>query len=122
MKILVVDDDELAAEMVCTILESCNYQTLVGANVIEGFAHLEAHPDIGLVVSDMNMPLVSGLEFLQELRAQQNPVPFVLLTGDSPEEFLAREPQLRHCLEKNFELADTLPRLIRAVIKEQYPT
>ena len=116
MKILVVDDDELAAEMVCTILEACNYQTLVGANVVEGFAHLEAHPDIGLIVSDMNMPLVSGLEFLQELRQQQSAIPFVLLTGDSPETFLAQAPQLQYCLEKSFELADTLPRLIKKII------
>lgn len=116
MKILVVDDDELAVEMVCTILDACNYQTVVGANVIEGFAQLEAHPDIGLVISDMNMPLVSGLEFLQELRAQQNAVPFVLLTGDSPDTLLAKEPQLTHCLEKSFELAETLPQMIQEII------
>lgn len=116
MKILVVDDDELAVEMVCTILEACNYQTLVGANVIEGFAQLEAHPDIAIVISDMNMPLVSGLEFLQELRAQQNSVPFVLLTGDQPEVLLAREHELKYCLEKSFELAETLPLLIQEIV------
>lgn len=116
MKILVVDDDALAAEMVCTILEACDYQTLVAANVLEGVSQLEAHPDIGMVISDMNMPLVSGLEFLQELRAQQNAVPFVLLTGDSPDTLLAREPLLKHCLEKSFELAETLPRLIQDIV------
>lgn len=116
MKILVVDDDGLAVEMVCAILEACNYQTLVGANVIEGFAQLEAHPDIGIVISDMNMPLVSGLEFLQELRAQQNAVPFVLLTGDEPATLLASEPLLKHCLEKSFELANTLPQLIQEIV------
>lgn len=119
MKILVVDDDELSAEMVCTILEACNYQVLLGANVIEGFAHLEANPDTRLIISDMNMPLVSGLEFLQELRQQHNPVHFVLLTGDEPETLLAREPLLQHCLEKSFELAETLPRLIQEIIDNE---
>lgn len=115
MKILVVDDDELAAEMVCTILEACGYQTVAGANVVEGLARLGEHPDVDVIISDMNMPLLSGLDFLRELREQESTLPFVLLTGDRPQALLEQEPELKYCLEKNFALAETLPQLIAQI-------
>jgi len=116
MKILVVDDDALAAEMVCAILESSNYQGIVAENVIEAFERLQQHPDIKMIISDMNMPLISGIEFFQELKQQQSTLPFILLTGDDPDTLLAKEPALTHCLTKDFALAETLPELVVEVL------
>lgn len=62
MKILVVDDDLLAAEMTSAILEASGYQTLIAENAIEGLEQIGSN-DIALVVSDLNMPLVSGIDF-----------------------------------------------------------
>lgn len=116
MKILVVDDDALAAEMVCAILESDSYQGIVAENVMEAFERLQQHPEIKLIISDMNMPLISGIEFFQELKKQHSTLPFILLTGDDPTTLLTLEPALTHCLTKDFALTETLPELVANVL------
>lgn len=117
MTILVVDDDLLAADMTSAILEASGYQTLIAENAIEGMELLNQHSDILLVVSDLNMPLVSGVDFFHELRAQGNQLPFVLLTGDHAGSLLESAPDLDACLTKDFDLTDRLPRVVGKLLQ-----
>ncbi|TDQ38198.1 response regulator [Thiopseudomonas denitrificans] len=116
MKILVVDDDLLAAEMTGAILEASGYQPLIAENAIEGLELLGTNPDIAMVVSDLNMPLVSGIDFFRELREQGRQIPFILLTGDAPDSLLQSEPDLNACLTKDFDLAETLPSIVSQLL------
>ena len=122
MNILVVDDDPLAAAMVAAVLEALGHTVLQAENAIEAAEQLNAHSDIALVVSDMNMPMVSGIDLFRELRAQGNLLPFILLTGDAPEGLLAQEPRLDACLTKDFFLDEALPQVIAQVLAQQRPT
>ena len=122
MNILVVDDDPLAAAMVAAVLEALGHTVLQAENAIEAAEQLNAHSDIALVVSDMNMPMVSGIDLFRELRAQGNLLPFILLTGDAPEGLLAQEPRLDACLTKEFSLDEALPQVIAQVLAQQRPT
>ena len=122
MNILVVDDDPLAAAMVAAVLEALGHTVLQAENAIDAAEQLNAHSDIALVVSDMNMPMVSGIDLFRELRAQGNLLPFILLTGDAPEGLLAQEPRLDACLTKDFSLDEALPQVIAQVLAQQRPT
>lgn len=122
MNILVVDDDPLAAAMVAMVLEGLGHSVLQAENAIDAAEQLNAHSDIALVVSDMNMPMVSGIDLFRELRAQGNLMPFILLTGDAPEGLLAQEPRLDACLTKDFSLDEALPQVIAQVLAQQRPT
>ena len=122
MNILVVDDDPLAAAMVAAVLEGLGHTVLQAENAIDAAEQLNAHSDIALVVSDMNMPMVSGIDLFRELRAQGNLLPFILLTGDAPEGLLAQEPRLDACLTKDFSLDEALPQVIAQVLAQQRPT
>lgn len=122
MNILVVDDDPLAAAMVAAVLEGLGHSVLQAENAIDAAEQLNAHSDIALVVSDMNMPMVSGIDLFRELRAQGNLLPFILLTGDAPEGLLAQEPRLDACLTKDFSLDEALPQVIAQVLAQQRPT
>lgn len=122
MNILVVDDDPLAAAMVAAVLEALGHTVLQAENAIEAAEQLNVHSDIALVVSDMNMPMVSGIDLFRELRAQGNLLPFILLTGDAPEGLLAQEPRLDACLTKDFSLDEALPQVIAQVLAQQRPT
>ena len=122
MNILVVDDDPLAAAMVAAVLEALGHTVLQAENAIEAAEQLNAHSDIALMVSDMNMPMVSGIDLFRELRAQGNLLPFILLTGDAPEGLLAQEPHLDACLTKDFSLDEALPQVIAQVLAQQRPT
>ena len=112
MHILVVDDDPLAGEMAAAILEDAGHECQWVENGVEALEQLAEAPAIDLVISDMNMPLLSGLDLFRELRSQGLMMPFVLLTGDDPASFLAQEPGLAGCLMKDASLEDALPVLV----------
>lgn len=116
MRILVVDDDPLAAAMVAAILEGAGHEVIMAADGMEAMQIFSTEEQIALVISDMNMPLISGLDLLHELRAQMPTLPFILLTGDDPTPLLATEPGLDGCLLKDFDLEESLPQLILTVL------
>lgn len=119
MYILVVDDDPLAGEMTAALLESQGHETLLACDAMEAVEHLDTHTDIELIISDMHMPLISGLALLAMLREQDNHLPFILLTGDSPNETLCRTPGLSACLSKDAELASNLAEAVNQTFVRQ---
>jgi len=82
IKILVVDDDPFVIDMLAVILESSDYSIDTAVNGIEALQKYSADSDIGLIVSDMNMPEMNGLELIKELRNNNADVPIIILTGN----------------------------------------
>lgn len=116
MKILVVDDDAMAGEMTAAVLEGLGHEPVLAEDAMDAAGKLDADAAIELIISDMNMPMVSGIDLFQELRAQGNTLPFILLTGDEPDSLIAREPALDACLIKDFSLEESLPAVIADVM------
>jgi CheY-like chemotaxis protein len=116
MHILVVDDDPLAAEMSAAILEDAGYSVAMVQNGLEAVDRFNSNSTIDLVVSDMNMPLISGIDLFRSLREQGIRVPFILLTGDDPGPMLSEEPALDACLIKDFTLETSLVNAIATVL------
>ena len=116
MQILVVDDDSLAGEMIGAVLEGMGHEAVLAENGVDAADKLNSQAGIKMIISDMNMPMVSGIELFRELREQGNTLPFILLTGDAPEGLLATEPRIDACLLKDFGLDETLPQVIKAVL------
>ncbi len=118
MRILVVDDDAMAGEMIGAVLEELGHVVVLAGDGVGARDTLAADAGIGLIVSDMNMPGVSGLDLFRGLREQGRRVPFILLTGDAPEHLLELEPGLDACLLKDFDLEETLPAVLAKVLGE----
>ncbi|MEO5345562.1 MAG: response regulator [Magnetococcus sp. YQC-9] len=116
MRILVVDDDPVAGEMTMAVLEGAGHAVVLVENGVEALDALEDGNDFAMIISDMNMPLVSGIELFGELRGRGDDRPFILLTGDDPEGPLAREPRLDGCLTKDFTLEESLPNMMAEVL------
>lgn len=91
-KILVIDDSRTARQQVAAALVDGNYQIVEAIDGQEGLTQLAAHPDAALVICDVNMPVLSGLDFLEKLRQQQPQytVPIVMLTTEAELELVAR--------------------------------
>jgi len=71
-KILTVDDSELVTQIYRMALSRLSREgmTLVEAtNGREALDRLEEHPDVDLIFLDLNMPVMTGSEFLQILKA-----------------------------------------------------
>lgn len=109
MRILVVDDDPMAGELTAAILEEYGHETVLAENGVEAAELLGSDRSFELVLSDQNMPMISGIELFRELRSQHVMLPFILLTGSDPDGARAEEPGLDGCLLKDSSLMEQLP-------------
>ena len=116
MRILVVDDDSMAAEMAGAVLEEQGHEVILAEDGVDAALKLNADRGIEMVICDMNMPMVSGIDLFRELREQGSTLPFILLTGDEPSGLLLQEPRLDACLLKDFSLEETLPQVMAEVL------
>lgn len=66
MKILVVDDSKADVLIISGMLKE--YDILTAGNGLEALAQIEDHPDIGIMILDLNMPQMNGYEVLEKLR------------------------------------------------------
>jgi len=78
--ILVVDDDELGCRAVCRLLERQGYQCREAHSATEALQIMES-ASFGLILADINMEGNTRLEFIQNLRNREAPVPIILITG-----------------------------------------
>ena len=65
--ILVVDDSVMARKSLQSLLEERGYSVSIAGNGREGLEVLEADPDIQIVVSDVHMPNMDGIEFVEAI-------------------------------------------------------
>ena len=81
--LLVIDDEPFIGRIVRLEFEQGPYRVSVASDGDEGLAFLRAHPDVDLVLLDVNMPSRSGLDVLEEARADPalGKVSFVVLTA-----------------------------------------
>ena len=79
-RILVIDDEDVIRGLVVEILEAVGYEVTSAESAERALALLEK-ADFDLVVSDVVMPGLSGLELLEAVRARRASLPVVLVTG-----------------------------------------
>ena len=115
-KILVVDDDEFTAELTGMILESSGYDVVIAVGGMEALEKIEEDPTISMVLSDMNMPFMDGIQLFAELREQGYLLPFVLVTGDDSAPLRAAHPGMDAVLTKYENLQEALPELVESLL------
>jgi two-component system chemotaxis response regulator CheY len=88
--ILLVDDSSSVRQVVGIALRRAGYETLEAANGQEALPLLDAHK-LNLIISDVNMPVMNGIEFVKRVR--QHPTskftPVVMLTTEGQDEMKA---------------------------------
>jgi CheY-like chemotaxis protein len=66
-KILIIDDSAVVREEVRATLASAGFEMLQAVDGVDGPAKLEEDPEISLVLCDINMPRMGGLNLLDEV-------------------------------------------------------
>ncbi|MCH8063283.1 MAG: response regulator [Chloroflexi bacterium] len=85
-KILIVEDEDVIREVLCSWLEEADYQTLTASNGLTGLEAIHQH-DPDLIVADIMMPQLDGIE-LCRLTRETSGTPILLLTGLGGEEHM----------------------------------
>ena len=89
-KVLVVDDSKLMHKMYEVMLRQ--YPLVYASDGRQALDRLQDHADIDLVLLDINMPNMNGLEFLAEMRsdAARADLPVIIISTEGREEDTAR--------------------------------
>jgi two-component system chemotaxis response regulator CheY len=91
-KVLVVDDSETIRLEVSRSLGQAGFSILEARDGVEGLALAAQHLDLSLVVLDVNMPVMNGLDMLDRLKQDPKtaPIPVLLLTTEAQESLIER--------------------------------
>lgn len=83
---LIVDDSVSMREMVAVTLKTAGFNVIQGGNGQEGLTRLD-QATVELVITDLNMPIMDGITFIQNVRTRPKHkfTPILMLTTESQE-------------------------------------
>lgn len=83
-KVLIVDDSQVVREQVRVALERHGLEIVEASDGADGMEKIAADPEIALVLLDVNMPRMNGLEMLEKVKATDRSatLPIIMLTSE----------------------------------------
>ena len=107
MKLLVVDDSSTMRRIIKNTLSRLGYEeVLEGADGLQGWSVLDANPDMGMLITDWNMPEMNGLELVKKVRADARfadlPIIMVTTEGGKAEVITALKAGVNNYIVKPF--------------------
>ncbi len=124
MKILIVDDDQTTRRVLGLYLKAKGFDFITAENGLEALEKLGTD-SVNLIMSDLNMPYMDGLEFVRNVRANPEwshiPILMVSTESDADEKELAMSAGANGYLVKPVTadmISDTIKQLIRKTFSE----
>jgi CheY-like chemotaxis protein len=122
MKILVVDDDKTTRKLLSLYLKAKGYEIVTAENGLDALEKLGVE-NINLIVSDMNMPYMDGIELTKNIRADENlkglPVIMVTTEADDEEKKKAHEAGVDDYLVKPAN-AEQISDSVKKILKKMF--
>lgn len=119
LKVLVVDDFATMRRIVKNILTQLGYKNVIEADDGTTAMNVLKQEKIDLIISDWNMPKMTGLELLKNVRANADwsKIPFIMVTAEAQQDniILAVKAKVSQYIVKPFT-ADTLGEKINKVL------
>ncbi|NET02088.1 MAG: response regulator transcription factor [Sphaerospermopsis sp. SIO1G1] len=125
-RILLVEDEELIREMLVVALSEEGYEVIIATNGRSALEHLKdnetelGEPAFDLVVLDLMLPQINGLDICRLMRHQGNSVPILILSAKASEtdRVLGLEVGADDYLTKPFSMRELVARC-RALLRRQ---
>jgi len=113
MKILVVDDEQSFGALLGRVLRKLGHKTEVTCHPEDALERFRAG-GFDAVITDIDMPGMSGVEFARVIRAMESELPIAFCTGSSPSDPVVRQAEsIGRVLPKVWTVAD-----VRAVVRD----
>lgn len=108
-RILIVDDDDSLRDLMMDILESRHYAVSCFGEAVSAIEAFKKNK-YDLVITDLSLPGISGLELAVELKGINPAAPVILVSGwgSEMEKIGEQNPEIDHVLPKPFNLVDFL--------------
>lgn len=114
-RILVVDDNPQSRKLLEVILKQAGYEVVVVEGGDEAIEYLSIQQDFDLIITDILMPYMSGLELIEKLKTykETKDIPILCISahlskkGDLEDDFLAKPIDTNLLLEKVRKLIQT---------------
>lgn len=120
--ILIIDDSKMVTRHIEKVLHVRNYKTLSAINAKEAFEVLETR-SFNLIVLDMELPDIHGLEFLQKIRLQErfDLLPIIAISGSNDAETVRKALKLGagDYIKKPFNVEEFTLKIDRAVLMQK---
>ncbi|MDD5087843.1 MAG: PAS domain S-box protein [bacterium] len=120
-RILIVDDEPEIARVGQRVLEKYGYHVTIRTSSVEALEVFKANPDrFDMVITDLTMPHITGLQLTEEIRALQPDLPVILITGFSNQmdEQTIQSLQINASLLKPLSPSE-LARIVRLVLDQR---
>jgi two-component system chemotaxis response regulator CheY len=90
--VLVVDDSSTVRTQVATALKQAGFLIVEAADGQEGLATVDSNRDIAMVVCDVNMPNMNGLEMVEKVKSkpENKALPILMLTTEGQPSMIKR--------------------------------
>ena len=94
-KILIVDDSATVRQQVAMALSHAGFIVVEAIDGVDGIGKIEACADLALVICDVNMPRMNGLEMVEAVKksGRAAKLPIVMLTTEGDPSLVARAKQ-----------------------------
>lgn len=90
MKVLIVDDSSMVRQQVRAVLVDAGHDVVEAGDGLEGLERLASCPDVAVMVVDINMPRMNGIELLVRLQEDKRSVPAIVLTTEGQPALIKR--------------------------------
>ncbi|HEY8944541.1 MAG TPA: response regulator [Polyangiaceae bacterium] len=91
-KVLVIDDAEPVRQWLSKLLSEAGFQVVQAIDGIEGAKQIRAHADLAVVLCDINLPRLNGLDMLESIQQEiaEKDLKVVVLTSDAGPDSILR--------------------------------
>jgi len=122
MSILIVEDNPISLKILDINLRENGYEVVTAPDPKEALDHLETNPNIKLIITDILMPEMDGLEFISKVKAIQEwkKIPFIIISAMSNKKTVKKAISLgcQHFLVKPVQ-SQKLLKMVKDILPQQ---
>ena len=89
--VLIIDDSLTVRQQVSAVLTAAGYEVVEACDGLAGLEAVRTHGEVSMILCDVNMPRMDGLEFLEKFKGENSrQTPVVMLTTNGTPDLIAR--------------------------------